>query len=1033
MLDIYQKERSEPLEKSFKQPGAVFRGTPFWSWNTKLDKAQLLRQIDILKEMGLGGFHMHARVGLDTEYLGPEFMDCVKACVEKAKSENMLAWLYDEDRWPSGSAGGIVTKELQYRARQLLFLPDTVAKGSAAARVAKTKHLASYAITIKDECLASYRMVKAGEKLQAGETGWSVYLELQEPSTWYNEQTYLDNLNPKAVAKFAEVTHECYKKAVGKDFGGAVPAIFTDEPQFTAKGYLASATEEKALTTPYTDDFPQTYQAAYGVEFLPTLPELFWELPDNRYSVARYRYHDHVAERFACAFADTLGAWCEKNNICLTGHMMSEESMWAQTSLIGEAMRSYRSFQLPGIDLLCDAREYTTAKQAQSAAHQYGRGGVLSELYGVTGWDYDFAGHKSQGDWQAALGITVRVQHLSWVSMKGEAKRDYPASIFYQSPWYKRYPIVEDHFARLNATLTRGKPHVRIGLLHPIESYWLVYNITRMKTILAHNIQDENFEHAIQWLLFGQLDFDYISEALLPKQCPLTSIQPGHGFKVGEMEYEVIVVPPLLTMRSTTLERLKAFAKAGGRIIFGGTLPTLVDAQPSDKVKEFAASCEHIEFYKGALLEALAPQRDVNISLITGGGAISRRFDQLIYQMRQEGKDRYLFITDTERRGSGHDCLVSIKGEWALELLDTHSGGITPIAANYINGQTQIEYTFFPHGHLLLRMQPGRREQGIRTARQIISYPETAIAGRLPDRMPVSLSEPNTLLLNQAEWRVNGGAWQPKEEILRIGNLARTALGLTDGGFSGAMTQPWAAIKDNKVYGTVELRFKIESDIAVKGAKLATELATGETLSFDGHSVTNKVDGWWVDESIETIALPDFPAGTHELILTIPLQKSFSLEWSYLLGNFGVTVAGRNTKLTAPVRELNFGDITHQGLPFYTGNVIYHSEMDLPADDMTLGLGSFRGAMVDVTVDGVPQAPVAYAPYRCKLSGVKKGKHKIELLLYGTRGNAFNPFHRVNPSPWVGPDAWRTSGDNWQYEYKLLETGILRAPVLSAK
>ncbi len=69
--------------------------------------------------------------------------------------------------------------------------------------------------------------------------------------------------------------------------------------------------------------------------------------------------------------------------------------------------------------------------------HQYGREAMMSELYGVTDWDFDFRGHKFHGDWQAALGVTLRVPHLSWVSMAGEAKRDYPASINYQVPWYK--------------------------------------------------------------------------------------------------------------------------------------------------------------------------------------------------------------------------------------------------------------------------------------------------------------------------------------------------------------------------------------------------------------------------------------------------------------------------------------------------------------------------------------------------------------------------------------------------------------------
>ena len=67
--------------------------------------------------------------------------------------------------------------------------------------------------------------------------------------------------------------------------------------------------------------------------------------------------------------------------------------------------------------MLYDSRELNTAKQAQSAVHQYGREGMLSELYGVTGWEFDFRGHKLAGDWQAALGVTVRVHHLTWTSI----------------------------------------------------------------------------------------------------------------------------------------------------------------------------------------------------------------------------------------------------------------------------------------------------------------------------------------------------------------------------------------------------------------------------------------------------------------------------------------------------------------------------------------------------------------------------------------------------------------------------------------
>jgi hypothetical protein len=77
----------------FKNPPSEYRGCPFWAWNTKLDKNQLLRQIDVFAEMQMGGFHMHSRTGLDTEYLGEEFMDMVSACVDYAESKGLLACL----------------------------------------------------------------------------------------------------------------------------------------------------------------------------------------------------------------------------------------------------------------------------------------------------------------------------------------------------------------------------------------------------------------------------------------------------------------------------------------------------------------------------------------------------------------------------------------------------------------------------------------------------------------------------------------------------------------------------------------------------------------------------------------------------------------------------------------------------------------------------------------------------------------------------------------------------------------------------
>lgn len=83
---------------TFRSPPTEYRGAPFWAWVTKQERKKTVGQIDIMKEMGMGGFHIHTRVGLDIPYMGEEYMDIVKGCVDRAKEVGMYAALYDEDR-----------------------------------------------------------------------------------------------------------------------------------------------------------------------------------------------------------------------------------------------------------------------------------------------------------------------------------------------------------------------------------------------------------------------------------------------------------------------------------------------------------------------------------------------------------------------------------------------------------------------------------------------------------------------------------------------------------------------------------------------------------------------------------------------------------------------------------------------------------------------------------------------------------------------------------------------------------------------
>ncbi|MGI5900340.1 MAG: hypothetical protein ACOX8S_10535 [Christensenellales bacterium] len=1040
---LYPKNESPKLsDERFLNPESEYRGAPFWAWNNKLNAEQLKRQIEQMKEMGLGGFHMHSRSGMATEYLGDEFMHMVKECVEKAKEENMLAWLYDEDRWPSGAAGGIVTKNKKYRARFLVFTKTSdddftatgvdIASKAQAVRNDKGTFLARYDVELDDGgYLKSYRLLNEGEA--AKHDLWYAYMGLAMESPWFNNQTYLNTLDPEAVKEFVKVTYERYKEIVGGDFGKAVPAIFTDEPQFPKKAMLAFAKDSHDVFLPWTDDLPLSYADAYdGADILATVPELFWDLPKSAPSLHRYRYHDHIAERFASAFADTCGDWCEENGLMLTGHMMSEESLLSQTGALGEAMRSYRSFHLPGIDLLCDKHEYSTAKQAQSASRQYGCPGVLSELYGVTNWDFDFRGHKMQGDWQAAMGVTTRVHHLTWVSMEGEAKRDYPASIGYQSAWYKEYPLIEDHFARLNTALTRGKPIVKVGVIHPIESYWLRWGPNE-HTALERQEMDDNFQNVIRWLLFGQIDFDFVCESLLPEQCDMG----GFPLKVGQMEYDAIVVPAMTTMRKTTFERLEAFKKAGGRLIVMGDAPSLMDAVPSGDIAAITDGALNISISNSSLMAALEDLRVVDVRDASGGSSIMRMADNsgnrahnLLYQLRQDGDDKWLFICHGDRPKHidvMHDEIIkiSVKGEYSPVLYDTLTGDITPLGADYAAGNTIITRYLNACDSVLLKLIPGRA-----AAADVQLKPIDRSGEFMPTQVPVTLAEPNVLLLDIARYKFNDESdWNDDEEILKIDDKLRKKIGypLRMEGFA----QPWV-VPDEPSQNVIKLLYEFESEIDCAGCKVALERPESARMLVNGAHVQMDPDGYFVDESIKTVAIPAIQKGLNTVEIHVPITRRVGAEPAYLLGDFGVRLTGSKKTLTAPVRQLGFGDITRQGLPFYAGNVIYH----LPAEGVKnaeLSVTHYRGGLVAVDIAGKRQGEIVFPPYRLDIQ-VPEGTQTIDVTLFGTRVNAFGSIHNSDFSvTWFGPNAWRSDDDRWSYEYQLRPQGILAAPRIKAK
>jgi len=1029
---LYPKNTEKELSRElFKNPTCEYRGTPFWAWNCKLTEEELLWQMDVMKEMGFGGVHMHARSGLATEYLGEEFMDLVDSCVNKAKKEEMLAWLYDEDRWPSGFAGGLVTRDKQYRIRYLLMTVTPYDEGNEVGELHfneqnvgrrggnDPKLLARYDVVLDENgYMTSYKKLADGETAEG--KLWYAYIESPRENPRYNRTTSVNTLDKKAIDRFIEVTHEAYKKKIGNEFGKAVPAIFTDEPQHTHKQCAKFAKGNDDIIMPFTDDLEETFKEATGVSLMESLPEIFWELPEGKVSKIRYLYHDHVAERFANAFADNIGKWCDENGIALTGHLMLEGSLAEQSRAVGECMRSYRSFGIPGIDMLSHRHEYTTAKQAQSAVNQYGKEGMLDELYGVTTWDFDFRGHKLYGDWQAALGVTVRVPHLAWISMEGEAKRDYPASINYQSPWYKEYSYIEDHFARVNTALTRGEPVVKVAVIHPIESYWLRFGPAD-QTANVREALDKTFHDVTDWLLLGGIDFDFICEATLPEQCEKGSAP----LKVGKMAYDAVVVPACETLRSTTLERLEAFRKAGGKLIFMGAAPKYENAEPTDRAAKLYAESVKVSIGQSALLEALETNRIVEMRSSSG-----KLTEDYFYRMRQDGENRWLFLARA-KNGYNQDIskadsiTVKVKGNYKVTLYDTLTGDIRPAEYRIDGANTVIPVSLHQHDSRLWLLTPSKEE----FVAEAKGEKKAATELNIPHAVSFTLDEPNALMLDiAARWSLDGGEWQNEEEILRIDTNIRKACGWNPLG--NACDQPWYLPRKAPEH-TAEVCYEFVSEIEYDGALLAIERPEIATVKLNGEEVSTETVGYYVDKSIKTIKLPKINKGKNEIYVKYPYGEGSALERMYVLGQFGVRVEGKRGVITALAEKLAFGDIIPQGLPFYSGKLTYHFNVRTNGGKLRVRIPQYRAATLRATVDHDESKIIAFAPYRADFD-VSAGEHRVDIDAYINRTNGFGPLHDADDKrEYQSPNVWRTSGDYWCYEYRLAREGIIVSPIFS--
>ncbi|MBE6667642.1 MAG: hypothetical protein E7607_04990 [Ruminococcaceae bacterium] len=592
--------------ENIKKHAIEYGSIPFWCWNDRLKGEELIRQMHYIKDMGCRGFFMHARTGLETEYLSDEWYDCIKTCIDEAERLGLEAWAYDENGWPSGFAGGKLLEDPENHA---VFVEGELCE--------------KYPEIVENTYAVYYFDGNGIPRLtETVVDGASRYLHV----TVGTDGSYVDTMRADVTDKFLEATHGEYKKKFPEDFGRGLTGFFTDEPQYYR------------WKTPFSKKMDEWFLDEYGYSVKEALPSLFCDYKGAE--EFRYDYHKMTNRKFTENFSKRMYDWAENNGIRITGHFVEENSLRGQMMCCGDIMPQYLYEHIPGIDYLGRKLQTDLAhKQLGSVCAQTGRKKAISEMFGCCGWDVSPRELKHITELQYASGVNVTCQHLLPYSIRGERKRDYPNFYSEHNLWGKEMKNFNQYFNNLGYMLSMGEEVADTLVIHPIHSAWLKFKRIEMKTSVAE--LDGDFE-ALCYLLSGNgIGYHFGNEEIMKN---LASVEDNY-IRIGLCKYNKVVLPACDTLDKETVELLSQFMENGGKVYtYKHHLPKRIDGRLAEL--DIFGNCRDVTD-ADVISEILGSQAVIleypeNVALSDVRVMVrSTEYGRLIYITNLTGKDIY--------------------------------------------------------------------------------------------------------------------------------------------------------------------------------------------------------------------------------------------------------------------------------------------------------------------------------------------------------------------------------------------------------
>jgi hypothetical protein len=448
--------------------------------------------------------------------------------------------------------------------------------------------------------------------------------------------TLIDYLDPEATKVFIKLIHETYEKAVGDEFGKTIMGFRGDEPDYSG-------------LIPWTPKLLETFRKQKGYDLKPYIPLFFSGASSPEAQRARADYYDVWSGMFRDSFYKLQQEWCNARNMEYMVHLNHEENMMSLISSQGSFWRCMRYVGVPGIDNLNRIRPGIAIdfpKLASSAAHLFGRSLVWTEQGN--------SGGKYVADHQLVRGVNhmniggLTGRRMGFGPRRGNTTADSEPE-----------PVTGWYVSRAQYLLSIGRPAAQVALYHPTDSMWLGDRDSDTATL-----------NLVTQLMEKQIDFDYIDADTLTSVCTLDN---GGLKNLSGQTYRAIIIPSCTVIQKGMLERLHAFASAGGKVIFAGRTPTtIVDKtfmNPETGTPDLSFATIEPSGEITASVVAVLPKPDVKLDTPCAS----------IKYMHRSLKDGevYFFFNESDQAQSR---TATVTGNGQVQIWDATSGKINPVA-----------------------------------------------------------------------------------------------------------------------------------------------------------------------------------------------------------------------------------------------------------------------------------------------------------------------------------------------------------------